>query len=140
MDRSILFGVGLPTFDKEVFFMTENLSQEIVTLRKFIIEQLSSSNKYGIDYKYCLDYLHNYRNDKYRQMVINRIRKNHLELYKEASTLISKTDKWIYDTLKDFSASKRAELLNNTNKLMNFLSDIHDFIKEQHCNVFVHRT
>ena len=71
-------------------------------------------------------------------MVINRTHMDSDDLLHEATSFVSKVDTWILEQLAQLSASKRANLLNDNDKLIEFLSKTHDFIKE-HTNVFVHR-
>lgn len=115
------------------------MSDELVTLRNFIINQICTSREYGIEYKYCLDYIHNYKNDNYRKMIVNKTGMEPNDLLSEATVFVSKVDAWILNQLSQLSVAKRADLLNNSSKLIGFMNKTRDFIKEQ-TNVFIHRS
>ena len=120
--------------------MTDTYSEEIVQFKKFVIEQLLKSRDANIEYKLCFDYIHNYKNENYRNLMTNKSGKSALDLYKEATTFLSKTNNWIYNQLASMSKEDRAQLINEPKEMSNFIEKIHDVIKENHDGIFLLRT
>ena len=76
-----------------------NSYDQLSVIKKFVIHQLTNSKDVSLKYKIRLDFLHNYKEQKYAEMMHKRTGRSVIELYKEATTFISGIDKWIFDEL-----------------------------------------
>lgn len=120
--------------------MTNTYSEEIVQLKKFVIDQLLSSKNTNMEYKLCSDYLRNYKNEKYREMITKKTGKSSTDLYKEASMFIADTNNWLYHKLNEMDKELRARIVNEPKAMDLFLDEIHEQIKENHNGIFLFRT
>lgn len=110
--------------------------EEIIAIKKYIIDYLPSLS---IEYKYALDYIHNHKNTKYCEMLMNRTNLSERELYEKSSSLIADVNKWIYDQLLSYTSSKRAMLLCDEKVLMKFIDKLNEFIRSNTNEIFIHR-
>ena len=110
----------------------EKISDKLIQIKRFIIEQLTCSKDFNLEYKLCLDFLRNYKEEKYKEMMIERTKKTVIELYKYATTVVSSVNHWIYSELLQLTDHQQADLLNNENKMNDFLYKIHDFIRSEY--------
>ena len=114
---------------------------KIMEIKKFIIKQLTASVDADMEYKLSLDYINNYKNDNYREMIIRRTNKTAIDLYKETTTFVCRINKWIYECLQQMSDTERARLFVDSSYLKKFLDKVHTKIKEDHHDaIFVSRT
>ena len=114
---------------------------KIMEIKKFIIKQLTASMDTDIEYKLSLDYINNYKNDNYREMVMRRTNKTAMDLYKETTTFVCRINRWIYECLQKMSDIERARLLVDSSCLKEFLNKVHTKVKEDHHDaIFVSRT
>lgn len=112
----------------------------IIELKKFIIEQLTSSKDCNIEYKLNLDYIHNHKNEKYRDFVVHKTGLEASELYKIATSFINNINGWIYRKLSTMSKEDRARILIDSRELENFINLVNDKIKEDSNGIFICRT
>ena len=114
---------------------------KIVEIKKFIIKQLTASTDTDIEYKLSIDYINNYKNDNYREMVMRRTNKTAIDLYKEATTFVCRINRWIYESIQQMSDIERARLFVDSSYLKEFLNKVHTKVKEDHHDaIFVSRT
>ena len=114
--------------------------ENIIEVKKYIIAQITSTSNCDMEYKLCLDYMHNYKNDKYRELITHRTGKDPIELYKETTTFISSINSWLYQQLSNMSKKDRARLLVDESSLNKFIDIVHKKIKEDSHELFISRT
>jgi len=103
----------------------------VIALKKLVIEAISHSKDMNMEYKLCVDYLNNYKEDKYKELMTSRTGKTAIELYKYAQEFISKTNKWIFHTISGLTEHQQADLMNDTKKMDAFLESVHCFIEKE---------
>lgn len=114
---------------------------KIMEIKKFIIKQLTASSDVDMEYKLSIDYINNYKNDNYREMIIRRTNKSAVDLYKETTTFVCRINRWIYECLQKMSDTERARLMIDSSCLKEFLDKVHAKVKEDHHDaIFVSRT
>lgn len=110
----------------------------IVELKKFIITQLGNS-KDCVEYRLCLDYLHNHKNKNYRKFIVGKTGKSASEIFKSASKFIQEISNYVFTKLEELSVEQRAILMNEPKALEEFLELIRERIKEANHGLFVQR-
>ena len=115
----------------------EEYNDSIVYLKKLVIEQLNSSKDSNLEYHMCMDYIHNHKNENYRNMMTNRTGESASDLYKKATTFIADM---IYHQLVSLGEEKRVEIMNEPSAMTEFIDCIHKKIKEENKNVFLRKS
>lgn len=111
----------------------------IVELRKFIVAQLTNSKDCDMEYRLCIDYLHNHKNENYRKFIIEKTGLPASEVFKSASTFVQKISSYIFTKLEELAVEERAALMNEPKALDEFLEIIRAKIKETNHGLFIQR-
>ena len=112
----------------------------IVTLKKFIIEQLTNSQDLNMEYKFCLDFLHNHKDENYKKFIVDRTGKPASEVFKIASKFIQETNSFIFTSLESLTEEQRASLINEPAAMSHFLSIVNEKIKGGSNGLFISGT
>lgn len=112
----------------------------IVAMKKFIIEQLLNSPDANKEYRFCLDFLHNYKNENYKKFIVERTGKPASEVFKTASKFVKEVNSFIFQKLESMPRNYRAAILNEPQALDNFLETVQNKIKEESNELFIPRT
>lgn len=110
----------------------ENLevNDTVIFLKKIVLEQLKSSKDLNIEYKLCVDYLNNYKEDKYKELMVSRTGMSSIELFKYAQEVVSNVSSWIYHALTVLTEHQQSDVMNDPKKMDAFLVKVNNHIKE----------
>lgn len=110
----------------------ENLevNDTVIFLKKIVLEQLKSSKDLNIEYKLCVDYLNNYKEDKYKELMVSRTGMTSIELFKYAQEVVSSVSSWIYHALTVLTEHQQSDVMNDPKKMDAFLVKVNNHIKE----------
>lgn len=97
----------------------------VVALKNLVIEQITRSKDVDYHYKLRLDFIHNYREKKYVDMMSKRTGMSAHDLYKDATSLVVKINSWIYKTIANMTEEERAQLANDTSVMDKFIARVH---------------
>ena len=111
----------------------------IVELKKFIIAQLGNSKDCDMEYRLCVDYLHNHKNENYRKFITEKTGLSASEVFKSASKFVQDISSYIFTKLEELTVEERAALMNEPKALEKFLDIVRTKIKEANHGLFVQR-
>ena len=97
----------------------------VIVLKNLVIEQITRSKDVDYHYKLRLDFIHNYREKNYVDMMSRRTDMSAVDLYKNATTFIAKANSWIYKTISEMTEEERAQLANDTSVMDDFIAKVH---------------
>lgn len=97
----------------------------VIVLKNLVIEQITRSKDVDYHYKLRLDFIHNYREKNYVDMMSRRTGMSAVDLYKNATTFIAKVNSWIYKTISEMTEEERAQLANDTSVMDDFIAKVH---------------
>lgn len=117
----------------------DNDFNTIVELKKFIIAQLVNSKDCNMEYRLCVDYLHNHKNEKYRKFIMDKTGLSASEIFKSASKFIQEISNYIFTKLEELTMEEKAVLMNEPKALEKFLETVNGKIKETNHGLFVQR-
>ena len=104
------------------------VNDTVIAIKKVVLEQLKSSKDLNMEYKLCLDFLHNYREEKYKELMTSRTGKSSIELYKYAQEVVANVSSWVYNKIDSLTEHQKDDIMNDPKKMDAFLSMVNEYI------------
>lgn len=115
----------------------KTVTDKMIQIKNLIIEQLTHSKDFNMEYKLCLDFLKNYKEGKYKEMMVSRTKKTAVELHKYASGLVSSVGSYIYRKLITMTEEEQSRLLQDEKYMVSFIQGIDKFIRSDNNDILL---